>query len=200
MAADRPHSFAIIADGLGVHAERTFTIRPTREGLSTVVSHETQVGLLPWLGRALLARRLHAANQAMFADLAHAAGQGSTTRSVDTTRAPGDDGTRRSSAEYGHCVWSEVGLQIKINRLRNSAKAKPRDVTTVASCLICCWRWSQRRGSFSTTGRIQRFEILALRQQVAVLKRKCARPNVESPRSRVLDSAAAGCGFDGRTP
>ena len=58
----------------GVHAERTFTLRPTPDGLSTVVvSHETQVGLLPWLGRAFLAPRLHAANQAMFDDLARAA-------------------------------------------------------------------------------------------------------------------------------
>ena len=44
---------------------------PTPDGLSTVVvSHETQVGLLPRLGRAFLARRLRAANQAMFDDLA----------------------------------------------------------------------------------------------------------------------------------
>ena len=66
--------FAITADGLGVHAERTFTLRPTPDGLSTVVvSHETQVGWLPWLGRAVLAPRLRAANQAMFDDLARAA-------------------------------------------------------------------------------------------------------------------------------
>ena len=60
----------------GLHAERAFTIRATPDGLSTVViSHETQVGLLPWLGRLFLAPRLHAANQAMFDDLARAAGQ-----------------------------------------------------------------------------------------------------------------------------
>ena len=41
----------------GVHAVRTFTLRPTPDGLSTVVvSHETQVGWLPWLGRVVLAR------------------------------------------------------------------------------------------------------------------------------------------------
>jgi hypothetical protein len=40
-----------------------------------VVSHETQVGPLPWLGRAFLAPRLHAVNQAMFDDLDRAAGQ-----------------------------------------------------------------------------------------------------------------------------
>ena len=62
---DRPHTFGIIADGRGVHAVRTFTIRPTLDGLSSVVvSHETQVGWLPWLGRVVLAPRLHAANQA----------------------------------------------------------------------------------------------------------------------------------------
>jgi uncharacterized protein YndB with AHSA1/START domain len=72
--SDRPHCFAITADGRGVHAERTFTVRPTPDGSSTiVVSHETQVGPLPWLGRAFLAPRLHAVNQAMFDDLARAA-------------------------------------------------------------------------------------------------------------------------------
>jgi hypothetical protein len=75
VAADRPHSFAIVADARGLHAERAFTIRPTPDGLSTVVvSHETQVGLLPWLGRLFLAPRLHAANEAMFDDLGRAAG------------------------------------------------------------------------------------------------------------------------------
>jgi coniferyl-aldehyde dehydrogenase len=72
--SDRPHCFAITADGRGVHAERTFTLRTTPDGSSTVVvSHETQVGLLPWLGRAFLAPRLHAVNQAMFDDLNRAA-------------------------------------------------------------------------------------------------------------------------------
>ena len=75
VTSDRPHSFAITADATGLHAERTFTLRPTPDGSSTVVvSHETQVGLLPWLGRAFLAPRLHAANQAMFDDLTRAAG------------------------------------------------------------------------------------------------------------------------------
>ena len=74
--SDRLRFFAITADGRGVHAERTFTLRPTPDGSSTVVvSHETQVGLLPWLGRAFLAPRLHAVNQAMFDDLNRAAGQ-----------------------------------------------------------------------------------------------------------------------------
>jgi coniferyl-aldehyde dehydrogenase len=72
---ERPRTFAITADGSGVHAERTFTLRTTPDGASTiVVSHETQVGALPWLGRAFLAPRLHAVNQAMFDDLSRAAG------------------------------------------------------------------------------------------------------------------------------
>ncbi len=66
--------FAITADAVGLHAERTFTVRPAPDGSSTVVvSDETQVGLLPRLGRVFLAPRLHAANQAMFDDLARAA-------------------------------------------------------------------------------------------------------------------------------
>ena len=74
VTSDRPHTFGITADGRGVHAERTFTIRPALDGLSSVVvSHETQVGWLPWLGRVYVAPRLHAANQQMFADLARAA-------------------------------------------------------------------------------------------------------------------------------
>ena len=81
VAADRPHTFAFVADAWGLHAERTFTLRSTPDGLGTVVvSHETQVGPLPWLGRVFLARWLRAANQAMFDDLARAAGPGAATR------------------------------------------------------------------------------------------------------------------------
>ena len=80
VAAERPHSIAIVADSQGLHAERAFTIRATPDGLSSVViSHETQVGPLPWLGRLIIAPRLHAANQAMFDDLARAAGEGAAT-------------------------------------------------------------------------------------------------------------------------
>ena len=80
VAAERPHSIAIVADSQGLHAERAFTIRATPDGLnSVVISHETQVGPLPWLGRLIIAPRLHAANQAMFDDLARAAGQGAAT-------------------------------------------------------------------------------------------------------------------------
>jgi uncharacterized protein YndB with AHSA1/START domain len=72
---DGPYCFAITADGRGVHAERTFTLRTTPDGSSTVVvSHETQVGPLPWFGRVFLAPRLHAVNQVMFDDLNRAAG------------------------------------------------------------------------------------------------------------------------------
>ena len=50
VTGDRPHTFGIAADGRGIHAVRKFTIRPTLDGLgSVVVSHETQVGSLPWL-------------------------------------------------------------------------------------------------------------------------------------------------------
>jgi uncharacterized protein YndB with AHSA1/START domain len=74
VANDRPREFAITADGLGVHAERAFTVSPSQDGRSSVVtSHETQVGPLPWLGRLILGPRLHAVNEAMFEDLARAA-------------------------------------------------------------------------------------------------------------------------------
>ena len=86
---DRPHTFGITADGLGVHAERTFTVRPELGGLSTVVvSHETQVGWLPWLGRVFLAPRLHAANQQMFADLARVAEDRVATQATPAARTP----------------------------------------------------------------------------------------------------------------
>jgi short-subunit dehydrogenase/uncharacterized protein YndB with AHSA1/START domain len=80
VAADRPHTFAIVADAPGLHAERAFTFRSTPDGLGTVVvSDETQVGPVPWLGRMYLAPRLRAANQAMFEDLGNAAGHGAET-------------------------------------------------------------------------------------------------------------------------
>jgi uncharacterized protein len=80
VAAERPHSFSIVADTPGLHADRTFTLVPTADGLGTViVSHETQVGPVARLGRAYLAPRLRAANQAMFDDLARAAGHGAAT-------------------------------------------------------------------------------------------------------------------------
>ena len=83
VAAERPRTFAIIADARGIHAERTFTLRPTPDGLGTiVVSDETQVGLLARLGRVYLAPRLYAANQVMFEDLARAAGHGATTQAT----------------------------------------------------------------------------------------------------------------------
>jgi hypothetical protein len=83
VATDRPHSFTFTADARGLHAERTFTLRPTPDGRSTVVvSHETQVGLLPWLGRAYLAPRLRTANQVMFDDLARVAGHGAATQAT----------------------------------------------------------------------------------------------------------------------
>lgn len=79
VATDRPHSFTFVADARGLHAERTFTLRPTPDGLSTVVvSHETQIGLLPRLGRVILAPRLRAANEAMFHDLARVASTSSS--------------------------------------------------------------------------------------------------------------------------
>jgi carbon monoxide dehydrogenase subunit G len=74
--SNRPNAFTITADGMGVHAERAFTLRATTDGLSTViVSEETQVGPLPWFGRAFLGPRLRAVNQAMFNDLAAAVGR-----------------------------------------------------------------------------------------------------------------------------
>jgi len=74
VAADRPHYFAYVADALWLHAERKFTIRTAPDGISALLSSdETQVGLLPWLGRTFLAPRLRIANQAMLEDLARAA-------------------------------------------------------------------------------------------------------------------------------
>ena len=79
--ADRPRVFAFVADGLGVHAERTFTLRPTPDGLGTVVvDHETQVGWLPRFGRLIVAPRLRASNLAMVNDLARATTAGVAAR------------------------------------------------------------------------------------------------------------------------
>jgi short-subunit dehydrogenase/uncharacterized protein YndB with AHSA1/START domain len=73
VTADGPRVFAFVADGMGVHAERAFTLRPTADGLGTVVAdHETQIGWLPRFGRLIVAPRLRAANQAMVNDLARA--------------------------------------------------------------------------------------------------------------------------------
>ena len=89
VTSDRPHTFAIIADARGVHAVRTFTLRPALDGLSTVVvSHETQVGWLPWVGRLFLAPRLYAANQQMFADLARAAEDRVVKQATPAARTP----------------------------------------------------------------------------------------------------------------
>ncbi|MEK7993423.1 MAG: hypothetical protein AAB403_06415 [Planctomycetota bacterium] len=56
-----------------MHAKCAFTVQPTLDGSGTiVVSHETQVGPLPWFDCRVLAPRLYAANQAMVADLARA--------------------------------------------------------------------------------------------------------------------------------
>lgn len=88
VAAERPHSFAFVADAKGLHAERAFTVRPAADGLGTVVnSHETQVGVVARLGRLYLARRLRAANQAMFEDLARAAGGDASAPAPEPRRA-----------------------------------------------------------------------------------------------------------------
>lgn len=77
VACERPHSFSFVADAKGIHAERTFTLRPSPDGVGTIIlSHETQIGPLAWWGRAFLAPRLRAANRAMFDDLARAAAGG----------------------------------------------------------------------------------------------------------------------------
>ena len=74
VASERPRVFAITADAIALHADRTFTLRPSSDGRSTtIVSDETQVGLLPWLGRAIIAPSLRAANDSMFEDLARTA-------------------------------------------------------------------------------------------------------------------------------
>jgi short-subunit dehydrogenase/uncharacterized protein YndB with AHSA1/START domain len=82
-ASERPYTFSFIADARGFHAVRTFTVRQAPAGSGTVVvSHETQVGVLPWLGRWYLAPRLRSANQAMFEDLARVAERGPSTQAV----------------------------------------------------------------------------------------------------------------------
>ena len=98
VASDRPHSFAFIADARGLHAEHTFTLRPAPGGLGTVVlSHETQAGPLPRLGRVVLGPRLHATTRAWLTDLARAVHDGRTTQA---TPAAGDTAHRedRSAA------------------------------------------------------------------------------------------------------
>ena len=83
VASDRPRTFAFHADSRGLHAERTFTIRPTADGLGTIiVSHETQVGWFPRLGRLIIRPSLRAANDAMFEDLARAAGHAPATQAA----------------------------------------------------------------------------------------------------------------------
>ena len=73
VASDRPNSFAFIADARGLHAEHAFTLRPAPDGVGTVVlSHETQTGPLPRLGRVILAPLLHTTTQAWLTDLARA--------------------------------------------------------------------------------------------------------------------------------
>jgi Polyketide cyclase / dehydrase and lipid transport len=73
VASDRPHCFVFMADARGLHAEHAFTLRPAPDGVGTVVlSHETQAGPLPRLGRVVLAPRLHATTQAWLTDLARA--------------------------------------------------------------------------------------------------------------------------------
>lgn len=72
--SERPRFFAFIADAPGLHALHTFTMYPGPCAASTVVvSHETQVGWLPWLGRVFLAPRLNAANRAWLIDLSRTA-------------------------------------------------------------------------------------------------------------------------------
>jgi hypothetical protein len=83
VASDRPHSFAFIADARGLHAEHTFTLRPAPDGLGTVVlSHETQAGPLPRLGRVVLGPRLHATTQTWLTDLARAVHDGRATQAT----------------------------------------------------------------------------------------------------------------------
>ena len=81
VASDRPGSFTFIADARGLHAEHAFTLRPAPDGLGTVVlSHETQTGPLPWLGRVVLGPLLHTTTQAWLADLARAVTAGPVAR------------------------------------------------------------------------------------------------------------------------
>ena len=81
VASDRPDSFTFIADARGLHAEHAFTLRPPSDGPGTVVlSHETQTGPLPWLGRAVLGPLLHTTTQAWLADLARAVTAGPVAR------------------------------------------------------------------------------------------------------------------------
>ena len=73
--ATRGRSFAFTAIGVGLRGQRTFTLRLAPDGRSTVVStRETQEGPLPWIGRAMLARRLHAVTEEWLRDIEAAVG------------------------------------------------------------------------------------------------------------------------------
>jgi hypothetical protein len=92
VASDRPHSFVFIADARGLHAEHAFTLRPAPDGLGTVVlSHETQVGPVPRLGRVVLGPLLRASTQAWLADLARA-----------VTQSPGAE--KREATSDAHAI------------------------------------------------------------------------------------------------
>jgi uncharacterized protein YndB with AHSA1/START domain len=83
ISSERPHRFAFVADARGLHADRTFTISASPDGMSsTVVDHETQVGPLPRVARAFIATRLNAANQTMLQDLARAVREPATQDSL----------------------------------------------------------------------------------------------------------------------
>jgi hypothetical protein len=79
--------FLIVVDDRAGELRFRHPLRPAPDGLGTVViSHETQAGPLPRLGRVVLGPRLHAATQAWLADLARAVHDGRAMQATPAAR------------------------------------------------------------------------------------------------------------------
>ena len=127
-----------------LHADRTFTIRATADGLSSVVvSHETQVGLLPRLGRLIIAPRLRAANQVMFEDLARAAvrARRATTPACESTM----DRLEALRADEVEQIVVDLIRRRRRNVVMRSAEARRLELEMLVSRRMVPWsaQWSK---------------------------------------------------------